>query len=259
MNILEACRHDGVEHLVYASSSSVYGANRKLPFSVRGQRRPSGQPVRGDQEGQRADGAHLQPSVRPADHRPALLHRLRTLGPAGHGAVPVHPQDPRRRADRRVQPRPPHPRLHLHRRHRRRRDPHARPRARPRSRPTTRWHPTPATSQRAVPRLQHRQPPAGGAAALHRGARRNASAARPRRSCCRCSPATCPTPMPTSRRCSATPAIRPSTPIETGVGRFVDWYRDFYRAAEIGLARCGHLAWKLARFAPLLCVGTSSN
>ena len=35
VNILEACRHGGVEHLVYASSSSVYGANRKLPFSVR--------------------------------------------------------------------------------------------------------------------------------------------------------------------------------------------------------------------------------
>ncbi len=33
-NILEACRHHGVEHLVYASSSSVYGANRKLPFAV---------------------------------------------------------------------------------------------------------------------------------------------------------------------------------------------------------------------------------
>lgn len=34
LNILEACRHRGVEHLVYASSSSVYGANRKLPFAV---------------------------------------------------------------------------------------------------------------------------------------------------------------------------------------------------------------------------------
>ena len=33
-NILEGCRHSGVEHLVYASSSSVYGANRKLPFST---------------------------------------------------------------------------------------------------------------------------------------------------------------------------------------------------------------------------------
>jgi UDP-glucuronate 4-epimerase len=34
VNILEACRHNGVEHLVYASSSSVYGANTKMPFSV---------------------------------------------------------------------------------------------------------------------------------------------------------------------------------------------------------------------------------
>jgi UDP-glucuronate 4-epimerase len=34
MNILEGCRHNGVEHLVYASSSSVYGANTAMPFSV---------------------------------------------------------------------------------------------------------------------------------------------------------------------------------------------------------------------------------
>lgn len=34
VNILEACRHGKIEHLVYASSSSVYGANRKLPFAV---------------------------------------------------------------------------------------------------------------------------------------------------------------------------------------------------------------------------------
>ena len=32
-NILEACRHGGVKHLVYASSSSVYGGNAKMPFS----------------------------------------------------------------------------------------------------------------------------------------------------------------------------------------------------------------------------------
>lgn len=35
LNVLEGCRHHEVEHLVYASSSSVYGANRTLPFSVR--------------------------------------------------------------------------------------------------------------------------------------------------------------------------------------------------------------------------------
>jgi UDP-glucuronate 4-epimerase len=34
LNILEACRHNPVEHLVYASSSSVYGLNQNMPFSV---------------------------------------------------------------------------------------------------------------------------------------------------------------------------------------------------------------------------------
>jgi len=34
MNILEGCRHHGVRHLAYASSSSVYGANTAMPFSV---------------------------------------------------------------------------------------------------------------------------------------------------------------------------------------------------------------------------------
>lgn len=33
VNILEGCRHNQIEHLVYASSSSVYGGNAKLPFS----------------------------------------------------------------------------------------------------------------------------------------------------------------------------------------------------------------------------------
>ena len=34
LNVLEGCRHNGVEHLVYASTSSVYGANTDMPFSV---------------------------------------------------------------------------------------------------------------------------------------------------------------------------------------------------------------------------------
>lgn len=34
-NILESCRHNKIQHLVYASSSSVYGANTKLPFSTK--------------------------------------------------------------------------------------------------------------------------------------------------------------------------------------------------------------------------------
>ena len=34
LNVLEGCRHHGVQHLVFASTSSVYGANTKMPFSV---------------------------------------------------------------------------------------------------------------------------------------------------------------------------------------------------------------------------------
>jgi UDP-glucuronate 4-epimerase len=34
LNILEGCRHNNIKHLVYASSSSIYGANTKMPFSV---------------------------------------------------------------------------------------------------------------------------------------------------------------------------------------------------------------------------------
>jgi UDP-glucuronate 4-epimerase len=34
INVLEGCRHNGVDHLAYASSSSVYGANTRMPFSI---------------------------------------------------------------------------------------------------------------------------------------------------------------------------------------------------------------------------------
>ncbi len=82
-----------------------------------GSRRSPAEPVRGNQEEQRVDGAHVQPSVRFADDRTAVLYRLRSLGPARHGVVSVHQSDPRRPSDRRLQRRQDAPRLHLHRRH----------------------------------------------------------------------------------------------------------------------------------------------
>lgn len=42
MNVLEGCRHNGIKHLVYASSSSVYGANTTVPFS---EHHPADHPV----------------------------------------------------------------------------------------------------------------------------------------------------------------------------------------------------------------------
>ncbi len=64
INVLEGCRHNGCRHLLFASSSSVYGANTQAAVLGARQCRPSDQPLCRDQEGQRADGACLQPSVR---------------------------------------------------------------------------------------------------------------------------------------------------------------------------------------------------
>jgi hypothetical protein len=170
-NILEACRTHRVEHLVYASSSSVYGGNRKLPFSVAD---PVDHPlsaVCGHEESQRADGAHLQPSVSTADDRAAVFHRVRAVGPAGHGAIPVHPQDPgranRSRSSTTAVIRATSPTSTISSRAwcarwtgRRRGDPAFDP-----------MQPDPGSSVGAVPRLQHRQRPADPAVALHRGHR----------------------------------------------------------------------------------------
>ncbi len=160
INILEACRHGKVEHLVYASSSSVYGANRKLPFSVRD---AVDHPV------------SLYAATKKANelmaHTYSHLYGLPTTGlrfftvygPWGRpdmATLAVHAQDPRRQAHRGVQSRPPQARLHLRRRYRRGRDPHARPRAGRRSRLRC-AESEPGHIVGAVPRLQHRQPPAG--------------------------------------------------------------------------------------------------
>ena len=89
-NILEGCRHNGVEHLVYASTSSVYGANTKMPFSVH---QNVDHPLSFYAATKKANElmahtyAHLYQLAR---DRAALLHGLWTVGPAGHGAVPVH-------------------------------------------------------------------------------------------------------------------------------------------------------------------------
>ena len=61
-NVLEGCRHNGVGHLVYASTSSVYGANTQDAVLGAPERRSSAVVLRGDEEGQRAHGAHVRAS-----------------------------------------------------------------------------------------------------------------------------------------------------------------------------------------------------
>ena len=76
-HVVEGCRHSHDRHLVYASSSSVYVASH-------------------DKAGERAHRPQLQPSLSAAGDSPALLHRLRSLGQARHGAHAVRQGDPRR-------------------------------------------------------------------------------------------------------------------------------------------------------------------
>ena len=75
-----------------------FGVRRQHADAVfdRRQRRSSTQLVRRDEKSERTDGAHVQSSVSNTDHRLAILHRVRTVGPPRHGAVPFHALDPRR-------------------------------------------------------------------------------------------------------------------------------------------------------------------
>jgi nucleoside-diphosphate-sugar epimerase len=110
LTVLEGCRHNDVEHLVYASSSSVYGANTTMPFSVH---QNVDHPF--DEEVERAHGAYVCEPLWSPGHGPAVLHGLRTLGAAGYGALPFHEKDSCWGADRRLQLRQAPARFHVYR------------------------------------------------------------------------------------------------------------------------------------------------
>ena len=86
INILEACRHNDVEHLVYASSSSVYGANTNMPFSVHNN---VDHPMSLYAATKKANElmAHTYANLYQI---PVILHRIRALGATGYGFIYVH-------------------------------------------------------------------------------------------------------------------------------------------------------------------------
>ncbi|MFK4500804.1 nucleoside-diphosphate-sugar epimerase [Bradyrhizobium japonicum] len=89
LNVLEGCRNNSCRHLVYASSSSVYGANTKLPFAVQDR---TDHPVSFYAATKKANELMAQSYshlYRAAGHGPALLHHLRPVGPARYGPVSV--------------------------------------------------------------------------------------------------------------------------------------------------------------------------
>jgi UDP-glucose 4-epimerase len=95
-NILELARNQAPQHLLLASTSSVYGANTKMPFEESDRTDSSAHALRRHQDSHGVDGARLRPSVEDTDHGLSFLQRLRALGAAGHGAVQVHQGDSRR-------------------------------------------------------------------------------------------------------------------------------------------------------------------
>jgi nucleoside-diphosphate-sugar epimerase len=165
LNILEGCRHHGVRHLVYASSSSVYGANTKMPFSVHDN---VDHPV------------SLYAATKKANELMAHTYsHLYGIPATGLRFFTVY--GPWGRPDMAyfiftkaiVEGRPIQifndGKMHLHRRHRRGRPPHhgQAPRRQPR---LDRRRPRPRHQQGAARRLQHRQQPAGRADADDRDA-----------------------------------------------------------------------------------------
>ncbi|KAF1858337.1 hypothetical protein Lal_00014841 [Lupinus albus] len=103
---------------------------------------------------ERADGPLVQPPVRHPDDGPAFLYGLRSVGPPGHGVFQLRAQDAGGRTHPRVRRGQAVPRLHLYRRHRRRRRPAA-------------VQADEAGRQAAARHLQHRQPDAGAGAGFH--------------------------------------------------------------------------------------------
>ena len=91
LSVLEAARAAPPRHLVYASTSSVYGLNGSMPFlrPILGQ--SPGVTLRCKQEGERGDGPRLQPCLRACDYGASVFHRLRSVGAPGHGAHQVCP------------------------------------------------------------------------------------------------------------------------------------------------------------------------
>ena len=119
LSILEAARAHKPAHVVFASTSSVYGLDGAMPLS---EHRGGNHPVsfyaatKKANEAMAHSYAHL---FRIPLTGLRFFHRLRTVGPAGHGAVQIHQGDPRRRAGRSLQQRRHGAGFHLHRRHRR--------------------------------------------------------------------------------------------------------------------------------------------
>ena len=88
-NILEDCRHYPVKHLLYASSSSVYGNNEKVPFSEDDNVDYPVSLYAATKKSNEPDGLQLQSTVRHPGNGIAFLHCIRPMGPPQYGNLEV--------------------------------------------------------------------------------------------------------------------------------------------------------------------------
>ena len=217
-NILEGCRHHGVQHLVYASSSSVYGGNTAMPFSEHDN---VDHPVSLYAATKKANELMAHTYSHLFGLPTTGLRFFTVYGPWGRPDMALFLFTKailEGRTDRRVQPRP---------------DACAtsptsttsskawsacsigpRPRTPTSIRPTAR----PGAQQRAVSRLQHRQQRAGGADGLHRGDRKRARTTRRRRTSCRCRTGDVPATFADVGELSAWTGFKPGTAVHEGRG-----------------------------------------
>ena len=217
LNVLEGCRHHGVQHLVYASTSSVYGANTRMPFSVHDN---VDHPVSLYAASKKANELMA--------HTYSHLYRLPTTGlrfftvygPWGRPDMALFIFTKAILEGRPI-------RIFNEGRMQRdftyiddivegvRRVIDVRARARPEL--VAAMRPDPGTSTRALPALQYRQPQPGRAAAHDRRRWSGRWASRPSRSCCRCSRATCRATFADIDDLTRATGFRPATPIEDGI------------------------------------------
>ena len=112
--ILECCRHFKTKHLIYASSSSVYGANTRMPFSVH---HNVDHPISLYAASKKSNElmAHTYSHLYQLPVTGLRFHGLWSVGKTGHGLVYVHQGHPEGRAHQGVQFWKDAARLHLYR------------------------------------------------------------------------------------------------------------------------------------------------
>ena len=230
LNVLEGCRHNDAEHLVFASTSSVYGLNTNMPFT----------PHRGVDH-----PLSLYATTKRANelmaHNYAALFKLpvtglrffTVYGPWGRPDMALFlftQEHPRRQAHRRVQPRPPQARLHLRGGHRRGRGARLRSHRRAECRLVAAISRIPATSS-APFRLYNIGNNAPVDLSRYIEVLEDCLGKKAVKNMLPLQPGDVPDTFADVDDLVRDVGYKPATPVEVGIRRFVDWYLEYYKTS----------------------------